>query len=264
MRSHTTVTSILLSAAFLAGALLLSACASAVPPSRLSAYLGTPSSTEGQAEPALPERPFSAGLVFLADKSAPDAAPLPPDEALNRVREDLQAQLGIYLRITIEKEVPADGIKPGGDASQLAELGRKHGLDYLVLVLFSSTEVEYPIYVFLGWTSHMQPGFRLDNWSLFEVALLDVKTGRTLLHAEGRGWATLDSPTAPGINQWYPVIYNRQMGLSNARRYWPATFDSSRNTLRVVSMNDAVKHLLLQTQNAWIEKRQAELTAAGG
>jgi hypothetical protein len=230
----------------------------------MAAYLGPPALTDGQTEPALPERPFTAGLVFLADVSAPDAAPLPPDEALNRVREDIQTQLGIYLNIIIEKEVPADGIKPGGDTSQFAELGRKHGLDYLVLVLFSSTEVEYPIYVFLGWTSHMQPGFRLDNWSLFEVALLDVKTGRTLLHAEGRGWFTLDSPTAPGINQWYPVIYQRQQGLATARRYWPPTFAGSRNTLRVVSMNEAVKHLLVKVQDAWIEKRQAELSRAGG
>jgi hypothetical protein len=251
-------------AGFLAGALFFSACASNVPPSRLAAYVGQPSLTDEQAAPALPDRPFQAGLVFIADTSDPEAAPLPPDEALDRFKGEIKAKLEGFLGIMIEKEVPANGIKPGAEASQFTELGRRHGVDYLVLVVFSSTEVEYPIYVFMGWTSHMQPGFRLDNWSLFEVALLDVKTGRTLVHAEGRGWATLDSPTAPGINQWYPVIYNRQMGLPTTRRYWPATFASARNTLRVVSMDDAAKHLLGKLQDAWIEKRQAELTAAGG
>ncbi|MEK6526744.1 MAG: hypothetical protein AABZ22_07715, partial [Nitrospirota bacterium] len=64
----------------------------------------------------------------------------------------------------------------------------------------SSTEQEYPLMVFLGWHSHSQPGLRRDNWSLIEVALVDVKSGRSLLRAEGRGWATLDRLMAPGIN----------------------------------------------------------------
>lgn len=255
--------SLMTGAGLVAGAILFSACASDVPPSRLPVYVGPLSLTREAAVPALPDRPFRAGLVFIVDRSAPDAAPPPPDEALNRIKEEIESQLESFLGIIIEKEIPADGIKPGGEAAQFSELGRKHGVDYLVLVVFSSTEVEYPIYVFLGWTSHMQPGFRLDNWSLFEVALLDVKTGRALVQAEGRGWATLDSPTAPGINQWYPVVYLRQQGLETARRYWPPTFAASRNTLRVVSMKDTAKHLLGKLQDAWNEKRQAELTAAG-
>jgi hypothetical protein len=245
-----------------AGAILLTACASTVPPNRLETYLG-PSPEQDATAPVLPDRPFRAGHLFVVDRAAPDAAPPPPDEALNRIKEQIVSQLDSFLGIVIDKDLPAEGVKPDGKTDRLIELGRQHGVDYLVLTVFSSTEIEYPIYVPLGWTSHVQPGFRLDNWSLFESALLDVKTGRTLLRAEGRGWATLDSPTVPGINQWYPVVYNRQQGLPTARRYWPATFEGARNTLRVVSMDDAVKRVMTQLQDAWIQKREAELTASG-
>jgi hypothetical protein len=108
--------------------------------------------------------------------------------------------------------------------------------------VLSSEEQEYPISVFLGWTTHRQPGFRRDSWSLAEAALLDVESGQILLRAEGRAWATLDRPTAPGINQWYPVIYLR-----------------APITLRVVSMTRAANRLALNFQQAWIDKRATEI-----
>jgi hypothetical protein len=91
--------------------------------------------------------------------------------------------------------------------------------------------------------------------------LVDTKTGQALLRAEGRGFATLDRPAAPGINQWYPVIWLRPQ--EPARRYWPPTYAGAPNTLRVVAMNEAAKRLVLNLQDAWIQKRQLELEAAG-
>jgi hypothetical protein len=144
---------------------------------------------------------------------------------------------------------------------QFSHLGKQQGVDYLVVVIASSTEQEYPVTLFLGWVTHAQPGWRRDNWSLLEVALIDVNTGQALLRAEGRGFATLDRPTAPGINQWYPVVWLRPQ--FPARRFWPPTYAGAPNTLRVVAMNEAAKRLVLQVREAWIEKRQSELEAAG-
>ena len=247
----------------LAGLLGLSACASTVPPNRLAAYMGEQAFSEPSSATSLPEqRPIRAGLVLIPDTTAPDAAPALPDEALNRLGDELKQQFAQFLPIVIDKIIPAEGIRPGGDTTQFRELGMKHGLDYLVVAVASSTEQEYPITVFLGWTSHAQPGLRRDNWSLLEVALIDVKTGQTLVRAEGRGWATLDRPTAPGINQWYPVIWRRPQEPN--WRWWPPTYAGAPNTLRVIAMNEAAKRLLMHLQDAWIQKRQAELTAASG
>lgn len=245
------------------GVASLAACASATPPSRLVEYVGQQALSVPASSSTLPEqRPIRAGLVVISDTTATDAAPALPDEAQNRLTEMLKQEFSQFLPIAVEKVIPADGIQPGGAASQFSELGKKHGIDYLLVVVGSSTEQEYPVYVFLGWTSHMQPGFRRDNWSLLEVALVEVKSGQTLLHAEGRAWATLESPSAPGINQWYPVVYLRPQDPE--RHWWPPTFAGAPNTLRVIAMNQAAKRLILNLQDAWNQKRQAELSAARG
>ena len=246
----------------LVGAAYLSACASMIPPSRLVEYMGQQAVTEPLAAMTLPQTPIRAGLVLVSDTTASDATPALPDEALNRLAESLQQQINEFLPFKIETIIPAEGIRPGGEISQFSELGKKHGLDYLAVVVVSSTEQEYPLMVFLGWHSHSQPGLRRDNWSLIEVALVDVKSGRSLLRAEGRGWATLDRPMAPGINQWYPVIWRRPQDPN--WRWWPPTYAGAPNTLRVIAMHEAAKRLVLNLQDAWIQKRQAELTPLRG
>lgn len=236
------------------------ACASTTPPRRITDYLG-PQSMEQIASTPLPPRPIHAGLVIIPDTSSPEAAPLLPDEALNRLTERLQQELSQMTPVVIDTIIPADGIRPDGDPAELSRFAKQHGVDYLVMIVASSTEQEYPMTLLLGWVTHAQPGWRRDNWSLLEVALIDAETGQALLHAEGRGFATLDRPAAPGINQWYPVIWLRPQ--DPARRYWPPTYAGAPNTLRVVAMDEAAKRMVLNLQDAWIQKRQLELDAAG-
>jgi len=251
------------SVGLLVGAAYLSACASMIPPSRLVEYMGQQAVTEPLAATTLPQTPIRAGLVLVSDTTAPDAAPALPDEALNRLAESLQKQMNESLpSFKVETIIPAEGVRPGGEISQFSELGKKHGLDYLAVVVVSSTEQEYPLMVFLGWHSHSQPGLRRDNWSLIEVALVEVKSGLSLLRAEGQGWATLDRPMAPGINQWYPVIWRRLQDPN--WRWWLPTYAGAPNTLRVIAMHEAAKRLVLNLQDAWIQKRQAELTPVRG
>jgi hypothetical protein len=58
------------------------------------------------------------------------------------------------LPFVVEMIVSADEIQPERTSEQLRELGRQHGLDYIVFVLASHTEQEYPITVLLGGTTH--------------------------------------------------------------------------------------------------------------
>jgi len=248
------------SIALMAGSLLLTACMADVPPSRIVDYMGT--SGKGVPETAPPQT-IQAGLVVIADMSAPDASPVLPEEALQRMAESLSQEMSQSLPIRITKIISPEGLRPitGGDPDQFAEFGRKHGVEYLVVVVASSTEQEYPMTVFLGWTSHSQPGLRRDNWSLLEAAVVDVKAAQSLARAEGRGWATLDRPMAPGVNQWYPVVWLRPMEPS--RRYWPPTYEGAPSTLRVISMQDASKRLILNLRKAWSERQQAAAVPFG-
>lgn len=239
----------------LLGAVLFTACA--VPPSRLGDYVAPERRAGDEALPQIEQGPLKAGLVVVSDTADPGAAPNLPDEALLRLSETLRQDISGALPVTITDILPADQIRPrpNGDWAQFAELGRQRGLDYLAVVILSSTEQEYPLMLFLGHVTHMQPGLRRDNYSLLEFALLDLKNDVSLMQAEGRGWATLDWPTAPGINQWYPVVYLRPQNPQ--RRYWPPTYEGAPNTLRVVSFDQAEKRLAYKLQNSYAGQLQA-------
>jgi hypothetical protein len=243
----------------LAAALLLTGCAAQSPASRLDNYVGSASAPTEQRLPV--ERPLRAAMIVLSDTTAPDTAPALPDEAQLKIVAELREELSRGYPVLIDKVVPATDLPlPNGEPSQWTDLARRYGVGYLLLVVLSSTEQQYPTSIFLGWTTHRQPGFRRDNWSLAEAALLDGGSRRVLLRAEGRGWATLDSPTAPGISQWYPVIYLRPQDPE--RRIWPPTYEGAPITLRLVSMKQAVQRLATNFQRAWIEQRDVELAVA--
>ncbi len=78
------------------------------------------------------------------------------------------------------------------------------------------------------------------------------------MQTEGRGWATLDRPSTPGIDQWYPAIYLRSQ---DERRIWPPTYEGAQNTLRVVSFEQAAKRLVLKLQNSWLRIVESESIA---
>lgn len=247
---------------WLVGALLLAGCAVATPPSRLSQYVA-PVVADESASPGLPvQRPLRTALVVLADRSAQEAAPGLPEEAQARLAEALRGQVNRGFPIAIERVVNLGEIPVGAPPPNWIDLAGQQGVDFVLVVILSSTEQEYPVSLFLGWTTHLQPGFRRDNWSLAEAAFLDGRTGRQLLRAEGRAMATLDSPTVPGISQWYPVIYLRPQNPE--RRIWPPSYEGAPVTLRVVSMEQAATRLAGNLQRAWVEQRELELAALPG
>lgn len=238
---------------------LVVSCATTVPPARIGDYVSPERNAGDEALSKIEQRPLQAGLVLVSDTADPAAAPNLPDEALVRLGESLKQDIGRSIPVVIKEIITPENIRPqpNGDWAQFADLGRQRGLDYLAVVVVSSTEQEYPVTLFLGWTTHAQPGFRRDNWSLLEFALLDLKSNQTIMQAEGRGWATLDRPTAPGINQWYPVVYLRPQDPE--RRIWPPTYEGAPNTLRVVSFEQAAKRLTLKLQNSWLGQLEADV-----
>ncbi len=169
-------------------AIFMVSCAAAVSPARIGEYVSSWRQVGREAFTKIDQRPVQAGLVMVSDTAEPGAAPSLPEEALARLGESLQRDLGRVIPVAITEIISADHIKPQqGDWAQFAELRQQHGLDYLAVVIVSSTEREYPVTLSLGLTRHAQPGFRRDNWSLLEFALLDLKQHQILAQAEGRG-----------------------------------------------------------------------------
>ncbi|HKO30641.1 MAG TPA: hypothetical protein VJU54_05855 [Nitrospiraceae bacterium] len=243
--------SLMLSAVFLVS------CAAPIPPARIGDYVSSGYQAGDEAFIRITQRPLQAGLVVVSDTAGQGEASNLPEEAMTRLGERLLGDLNRAIPVTIQEMIPAGRIRPQlhGDWAQFAELGRQRGFDYLAVVIASSTEQEYPVTLFLGLATHAQPGFRRDNWSLLEFVLLDLKHHQAVMQAEGRGWATLDCPSARGINQWYPAVYLRPQ---DQRRIWPPTYEGAPNTLRVVSFEQAASRLVLKLQNYWLGTLESE------
>lgn len=236
--------------AFLSIALLLWSCASSLPPRRIVDYVPLDQNSKAESVLEMNTKPLQAGLVLVSDAAAPEATPNLPDEALAKLGDKLMQEIGWVLPVTVKEVIVVKRTKLSDvNRAQVADLAKRHGLDYLAVVVLSSTEQEYPVSLFLGGTTHRQPGYRRDNWSLLEFALLDANAFKVLMQEEGRGWATLDRPTVPGIDHWYPVVYVRPQ--DSDRRFWPPTHEGAPNTLRVVSANQAATRLTLKLQNTW-------------
>src|SRR6185295_10714739 len=113
----------------IAGLLALSGCASFlpdlasnVPPNRLSQYVGSQAAGKETPTEALPEVPVRAGLVLVADTTAPGAAPALPDTAWAQMAEALRDKLGTGLRLQVEQTLPDEGVRAGSDIGQFVAL----------------------------------------------------------------------------------------------------------------------------------------------
>ena len=128
----------------------LVSCASVVPPARIGDYLSSGRQGDSDAFARIDQRPLQAGLVVVSDTAEPGAAPNLQDEALVRLGDRLQQGLDRVIPVAITEVIPAGRIRPQpyGDWGQFAELGRQRGIDYLAIVVVSSTEQEYPVTLF--------------------------------------------------------------------------------------------------------------------
>ena len=167
----------------------------------------------------------------------------------------LQREIGRVLPVALQ-EISAEGIGLSGlSKARSADLARQQGFEYVAIVAVSHTEQEYPVSLFLGWTTHGQLGYRQDSWSRLKLVLLDLKSDQMVMEEEGRGWATLDRPAVPGISQWYPTVYLRPQDPE--RRFQLPTYEGALDTLQAVSFEQAAKQLILKLGNSWLGRRRA-------
>jgi hypothetical protein len=88
----------------------LVSCASAIPPARIGDYVSSERQAGDGVFTTMDQRPLEAGLVVVSDMAAPGAAPDLPEEALVRLGESLQRDLGRAIPIAITEMILADRI----------------------------------------------------------------------------------------------------------------------------------------------------------
>lgn len=229
---------------------LLAGCAATVP-ERLPAYFG-PVEKPPHATAAVP-RPSSVALVVINDTSAPGSAPALSSDALNRLAQRLAFRLeqdvGLAVRTVMIQ--PPD-ITPTADPAQFARLAERAGVDTLLVAVLSSAEVEVPDRLPLqgslqgGGGRGMVLGFRAENYALAELALVDGRTGRPLVHANGQAWAVLERLNVPLESNVYPVV-RRDLTMPPI---YPSE-DLAYDTLRSVAADDAILQAMMHLKELW-------------
>ena len=244
------VGSILLASAFSACAALENS------PPRLPSYLVADGSQKIPVEKSLsiPSDPITGTLVVINDAEFPKAAPHLKKETLESLGGYLQAEIQKQVPVTLSTLVFPEDITPSGSPNRLKQLGEEQGVPYVILAVLSGAEWEVPERLPLdglsqgtGLRSPGLVGYRAENYSRLEIAVLDVETGRVLVTSDGKDWAVLERLATPMESNVYPVV---RRALTQPPIY-PNTDQDAFETLRWVSGQGAIDQAVMHLKEAW-------------
>ena len=212
---------------------LIAGCQTQAP--RLPAYLGQVEGLHDVQNPhpqSLPSAINQVGVLVMTDSSFPNSAlPLSPDMLAileNRLVKKMDEFFGLQV-IPIRPEQP---LQPTGNVGPFTHLAKAHKLDFMLLVVLSSTEEESHIEIGEETMMTRMSGVSIDNEALAELAVLNADSGKIALYATGHGASSMEQLAVP-IGEDYP-------GRENAR-----------DILRANAAQNALDQALLALQRQW-------------
>jgi len=235
------------------GALAGSSCIGPSTPARLPAYLDVHSeSLSGETPFNIPPHGFSIGLVMINDTTHTQSAPALARPVLNGLADRLVKELQKKFSLTINAVRFPQQLAPGHGVEQFIHLAQEMKEPLLFVAVLSGSDVEVPVHLPVsgmvtgGYGPATALGYRLENYALDEMVLLDGATGDPLISIQGQAWATLYDLTIPIQSNVYPVIKRSQ----RFPRIYP-TEKTAHDTLRYVSAEEAMDEALMHLQEKW-------------
>lgn len=231
---------------------LLSACVLAKPESRLHVYLNA--SELATKKPSMSAAGLEAGLLVIHDVESKGSPPPMPAEALALLTEQTRQRMEGGLPLKVVKALPPLSSAPTSMPYSPEQAAQEQGVEYLVIAVLSSVETDEPGQ--LAFDGSQQGGGAMGTisgtttveYALVEVALLHTKTGRTIIRAEGRAWATLEQLERGLASNAYPVI--RRSGRTE--RIFPPRDDAgARAMLRGVAASEALEQAVYKLKQVW-------------
>lgn len=215
------------------GVLLIAGCQSQAP--RLPLYIGQVqglSDAQGHRPQSLPSPISMVGVMVITDSSLPNAAPsLSPAmvEILeNRLVKNMDEFFALQVKV-VRSEPP---LQPTGDVTSLTHLAKSYNLDFMLLAILSSTEIESHIEIGEETMMTRMSGVEIENEGKAELALLHADSGHMALHAEGHGSSSMEQLEVP-IGGDYP------------RK------EDAKDILRAKAAEKALDQALLSLQRQW-------------
>ena len=189
----------------------------------MGAYLGQDEKPDKLAvteRSVAPAGPVQAGLLVINDTKDPGTAPPYSPGLLSYMTDQVQKKVESSVPISVTTVLNTTDVAPNGDLQHIVGLAKAQAVDYMVFAIFSSSEVEFPTYLAFGAATPASevgsgedgmPGFRAENYALVEIALLDVQTGKVLVHSDGRAWAYLLRLNVATESNNYPVVRHARL-----------------------------------------------------
>jgi len=228
-------------------------CSTGWPQARLATYLDTSPSPQEVAAQVVQQGVSQAGLVVINDTSAADSAPGLSPESLNSIKNHVQGRLAKAVPMTLIGLTTPHVHTPPVDTAALLQAAKDQGLNYLVLAVVSSTEIEVPDRLPLQGTLSqagirgLLVGYRAENYALAELAFVDVETGQPLLQADGQAWASLERLDVPLESNLYPVV-RRDLEFPPI---YPTKEAHAHDVLRAVASSDAINQAVMHFKQSW-------------
>jgi len=234
----------------------LGGCAGGWPQARLDTYLGPqPKPEKGLTQLAdLPGGPIKAGLLVINDTAAQDSAPKLSKEALASLTKHVQAQLMHQVPIEVATVIsPTAQVAPTENLATVLQLAKDQGMDYIIMTILSSTEIEVPDRLPLQSSGQgvigrgLLVGYRAENLALAELALVDVEAKKVVARADGQAWASLERLDVPLESNVYPVV---RLGLEVPPIY-PTEENRAHDVMRAVASSAAINQAVMHLKEAW-------------
>lgn len=219
------------------------------PPSRMDAYLNpSPLSATGLTPMPDPSKGgrLDVGLLIINDTTAEDSAPPLSSQGLAVFTEQSRVQISQAVPIRITHVLPSTAIKANGRTEQFIRASQEVGVEYLLLVVISSTEMESPATFEVGAGGESFAGTSTQNYSLVEIGLLHGRTGALLVQAHARERATLERLNNDIVASRYPII-TRDGGRQLP--WWQ--IQDQHDALRVASGVETLTGTAPLFENAW-------------
>ncbi|MDT7043411.1 hypothetical protein [Candidatus Nitronereus thalassa] len=202
---------------------------------RLPAYVGQIEGfgeADGHRPQSLPTAMHRVGVMIITDSSFPRAAPALSPDMLAILENRLVKKMDEYFSIPVTRMRTETPIQPTGATRPFTELAKTHQLDFLLLAVLSSTEVESHIEIGEETMMTRMSGVEIENGAQAELALLHTDSEKISLHAVGEGSESMEQLAAP-IGGDYP------------RK------EDAKDILRANAAEKALDQALLSMQRQW-------------
>ena len=221
------------------------------PPSRIDAYLG-PSAPRATGMTLMSHPPkvgsLDVGLLIINDTTAEGSAPPLSSQGLAVFTEQSRVQISHAVPIRTTHVLPSTAIKANGETEQFIRASQEAGVEYLLLVVVSSTEMDSPATFEVSAGGESFAGTSTQNYSLVEIGLLNGKTGAVPVRAHARERATLERLNNDIVASHYPIITRDGGGQLP---WWQ--IQDQHDALRVASSVETLTVAAQRFEQAWKE-----------